>query len=171
MHSHFLSARVISEWSERQAAIHHLLLLLRPGGLWADPLLLQREAPSVLQCWHGPRESHILLPCPPGLCVCVCMCVCPLSRMSYISVHKVAYTARQVTAMETPYPCLTSPLLLSLLLVSFPESLPWSHRRLSLHHHILVVHEVGPRFAVPLVHSLCSVHEDWPLQFACKCAQ
>lgn len=110
LRSHVWSARVVSERSERQAAIHHLLLLLRPGGLRADPLLLQREAPSVLQCRHGPRESHILPQCPRGLGRCAC--VRPLSRMSYISVHKVAYTASQVTATETPYPCLTSPVLL-----------------------------------------------------------
>lgn len=95
-----LSACVISEWSERQAAIHHLLLLLCPGGLRADPLLLQREASSILQCWHWSCESH-------RLCVLVCMCVSAESnRAALLS------TARQVTAMKTPQPCLTSSLFL-----------------------------------------------------------
>lgn len=37
----------------------------------------------------------------------------------------------------------------------FPESMPWGHRRLSLHHHILVVHEVGSHFTAPAAHTLC----------------
>lgn len=52
----------ISEWSDRQTAILHLLPVLHPGAVWADPLLLQWETSSLLQCGHRPCESNLHCP-------------------------------------------------------------------------------------------------------------
>lgn len=49
----------VSEWSDRQTAILHLLLVLHPGAVWADPLLLQWETSSLLQRRHRPCESNL----------------------------------------------------------------------------------------------------------------
>lgn len=155
----------ISERSVRQAAIHHVLLLLRPGGLWADPLLLQREAAPVLQCWHRPCESHILPQCPWGLC-CVCVCVYMLCRKSSNTVNNTwcffphSHIQTEHSHGDSLFLFNLSDLFFCIFVVSFPESMPRSHRRLSFHHHILVVHEVGSHFTAPAAHTLCCVHDD-----------
>lgn len=58
MQTPLTSCRFVSERNPRPAALHHLLLLLQPGGVRADPLLLQWEPAAVLQHRHGSRESQ-----------------------------------------------------------------------------------------------------------------
>lgn len=88
----------VLERSERQAALHHVLLLLWPGGLWADPLLLQWKTPSLLQCCHRPSESYICCSVaqnPWSMCECLCvsyvlyvLCSCWLCIFSVLSSWK-----------------------------------------------------------------------------------
>lgn len=154
----------ISERSVRQAAIHHVLLLLRAGGLWADPLLLQWEAAPVLQCWHRPCESHILPQCPWGLC-CVCVCIYAVQReLYYCEQYMVLIPHSHIQTEHSHGDSLSlfnlSDLFFCIFVVSFPESMPWSHRRLSFHHHILVVHKVGSHFTAPAAQTLCCLYDD-----------
>lgn len=54
-----------------------------------------------------------------------------------------------------PYPCVTSLSYFLHICNIFSESLPWNHRRFSLHHNVLVVHEVGLRCTQhPQTHTL-----------------
>ncbi len=56
-----------------------------------------------------------------------------------------------LTEVCPPYPCLTSLAYFSCSCFNFfSESLSWKHCRFSLHHDILVVHEVGSHCSLPL---------------------
>lgn len=88
-----------------------------------------------------------------SLSVCFWGCFVPVQASSTLTQRaRLLLAAHRICP---PYPCVTSLSYFLHICNIFSESLPWNHRRFSLHHNVLVVHEVGLRCTQhPQTHTL-----------------